>query len=100
MRRSIFADADRVMRENVDVRQPRECAQSNRRAAIIGENGKRGARGAKKSVIRNTVENRAHAVLANAEANVAALWIVARKVLAILDVVQCRSVQVGAATHE
>ncbi len=39
-------------------------------------------------------------MLANAEVNVATFWIVAREIAAVLDVVQRRSVQIGAAAHE
>ena len=51
-------------------------------------------------MIRNPVQDRAHAVLANAEVNVATFRIVPREIAAVLDVVQCRSMQIGAAAHE
>ena len=51
-------------------------------------------------MIGNAVQDRAHAVLADPKANVAAFWVVAREILAVLDVVQCRSVQICAAAHK
>ena len=40
MSRAVFANADGVVRENVDIRQLRQRCQPNRGAAIIGEDGK------------------------------------------------------------
>ena len=100
MGRAVFADADRVVRENVDVRQFRERGEPNRGAAIIGENKKGRAGGAKNAVIRNAVHDRAHAVFANSEMDVAAVRIVAGEILAVLDVIQGRAVKIGAAADE
>ena len=71
MRRPVFANADRVVRENVNVRQLRERRESDRRATIIGENKKCRAGSAKNAVIRNPIHDRAHAMFANAEVNIA-----------------------------
>ncbi len=100
MRRAVFAYADRVMSENVKIRQLRKRAKPNGTTAIIGKHRERGARRTKQSVIRDAVEDRAHTVLPNPEPNVAAAEIVAIKIAAVLDVIHCRSVQIGAAAHE
>src|SRR5215471_20985620 len=100
MRRAVLADADRVVGKNVNVGKPCECAESNSSAAIIGKDQERRTRSAEQPMIRDAVEDRAHAVLANAETDVAASEIVAIEITTILDVVHCRSVEIGAATHE
>ena len=51
MRRAVFAHPDRVVGENVNVRQSRERGEPDRSAAIIGEDEKRRARSAEKAVI-------------------------------------------------
>ena len=88
------------MRENVNVGQARQCAEPNGGATIISEDHERRAGGAEKSVIGNAVHDRAHAVLANPKANVSATGIVTREIPAVFDVVHCRSVEIGAPTHE
>ena len=100
MGRAVFANTDRVVGKNVNIGKLSQRAEPNRRAAIVGEDHKRGARCAKKSVIRDAVEDRTHPVLANAKVDIAALGIVAGKILTVLDVVQGRSVEVCAPTHE
>src|SRR6184192_669318 len=72
-------------------------AESDRCPAIIGKDHKRRARGAEKSVIGNTVHDRAHAVFADPETDVATTRGLARKIPAVLDVVQGRSMKIGAA---
>src|SRR6202040_3891310 len=74
--------------------------ESNRRATVIGEDQKRRARRPENSVIGNSVHNRAHAVLANTEADVAAARRFAGEIAAVLDVVQCRSVQIRTAANQ
>ncbi len=100
VRRAIFADADGVVGEDVDVGQLRERGEPDRRAAVIREDEKRGAGGAEDSVVTDAVHDRAHAVLADAEVDVPALAVVAREIFAAFDVVQGRAVQIGAAADE
>ena len=100
MRWTIFTNANGIVRKNVDVRQTGKRGQTNRGAAIISENKKRCARRAEHSMIRNAIQNRTHAVFTDAEANVATFRLVARKILAVFNVVQGRSVEVSAAAHE
>ena len=100
MGRAVFADADRVVSENVDVGKLGQRAEPNGSAAVIGKHREGRTRSAEQPVIRDAIENRAHAVLANAEPDVAAAGIVAIKIAAVLDVIHCRSMQVGAAAHE
>src|SRR6266849_9692705 len=97
---AVFAHANRIVGENVDVRKERERAEANGRAAIIGEDKKRCARRAKDSVIGNAVHDRAHAVLANTKMDVATAGIVPREIAAVLDVIQGRSMQVGTAADK
>src|SRR5947207_663202 len=67
----ILADTDRVVGKDVNVWQLRERSETNRGPAIIREHQKRGTRSAENSVIRNAVHDRAHAVFANSEMNIA-----------------------------
>src|ERR1700724_740101 len=97
MRWAVFAHADRIVPENVNVWQSRKRCQPNGGAAIIGEDKKGGAGSAKNLVIRNAVQDRTHAVFANAKANISALRVVAREIACLFDVVQRRSMQIGAA---
>jgi hypothetical protein len=73
MRRTIFANADRVVREDVDVRQLRERGEPDRRPAVIREDHKRRAGRAEDAVIADTIQNGAHPVLTDAEADVPAV---------------------------
>src|SRR5438093_7050090 len=100
MGRAVFTNSDGVVRKYVDVWQTRKCAESNRSAAIVSKNHKRRAGRAKHSMIRNAVQDRAHAVLANSEANIATTWTIAGEIATILDVIQGRSMQIGAAADE
>ena len=97
---AVFANSDRVMGKDVNIGKLRQGAQPNGGAAIIGEDHKRCARCAEQSVIRDAIQNRAHPMFANAEPKVAAAGIVAREIATVLNVVHCRSVQIGAAAHE
>ena len=92
MSRSIFAHADGVVGENVNVRQLRKRGEPDRSSAIIGKDHESGARGAENSMVGNSIHDRAHPVFADAEMNVAALWRFAGEIAAVLDVIQCRSV--------
>ena len=100
MRRAVLADADRVVGKNVNVGKLRECAEPNSSAAIIGEHQEGCARSAEQPMIRNAVKNGAHAVLANAETEVASAEIIAIEIAAVLDVIHCRTVQIGTAADQ
>ena len=100
MGRTVFADANRIVSENVYVRQLRERRETDRGPAVIGENQKRRSRRAENSVIGNAVHDRAHGVFANSEMNVATCRRFPGKIVPILDVVQGRPMKIGAAADE
>src|ERR1043166_97657 len=100
MRGAVLADADRVVGKNVKIGKLRECAEPNSSAAIIGKHHERSARCTEQPVIRNAVEDGAHAVLAYPKTNIAPCEIVAIKIATVLDVIHCRSVQIGAAADQ
>src|SRR6266516_8008334 len=97
---AVLTDADRVVRKNVNVGKLRQCAKPNGSTAIVGKHHECCARCAKKSVIRDAVEDRAHPMFANAEADVAAAKSVPREVAAILDIIHFRAVEISAAAHQ
>src|ERR1700745_1244010 len=97
---TVFTDTDRVVSENVSIGKLRQRGEPNGRAAIIGKDSKGRAGCAEQSVIRDAVENRTHPVFANAEADVATARVIAIEIAAVLDVIHCRSVQIGAAAHQ
>ena len=104
VRRSVFADADAVVREDVDDRQVAERGEADRGAAVVGEDQERGAARAEDAVRRDAVQDRAHAVLADAEADVAPGAVSGLEVvvagLEVADVVERRAVEIGAAADE
>ena len=104
MRRSVFTDGDAVVREDVDRREVAERREAERRAAVIGEHEERRAAGAEDAVRGDAVHDRAHAVLADAEADVAPRAMTRLEIvvagLQIADVVQGRAVQIRAATDQ
>ena len=51
-------------------------------------------------MIRDAVQDRAHAVFTNPEADVSPTGIIPVKIAAVLDVIHRRSVQIGAAAHQ
>src|SRR5262245_62361047 len=97
MRRPVFAHADRLVGKNINVRKLRQSAEPNGSTAIVGKHHERSARCTEQPVIRDSVEDGAHAVLAYPETNVAPAEIVAIKIAPVLDVIHCRSVQISAA---
>src|SRR4029077_4782731 len=97
---AIFADADRVVSKNVNVWKLRECTEPNSSAAIVGKYHERRARRAEQPMIRDAIQDCAHPMLANAEADVAAAGSVSCEIAAVLNVVHCRSVQIGAAADQ
>ena len=100
MRRTIFTDADRVVSKNINIGKLRQRCQPDGSTAIIREDEKGCARCAEQSVIGDPVEDRTHPMFANAEPNVAPGGRIAPEVAAVLDVVHCRSVQIGAAADQ
>ena len=88
------------MRENVNVRQSRERREPNRGTTIIGEDKKGRTGCAENPVVAHAVHDRTHAVLPDSEMNVAAFRLVTRKIASVLDVVQSRAVEIGAAADQ
>src|SRR5437879_5605702 len=100
MGRAVLADADRVASKNVNVWKLRQRCEPNGSAAIVGEHQEGRARSAEQSMIRDTIENRAHPMFANTEPNVATGGSVPREIAAVLDVIHGRSIEIGAAAHQ
>ena len=71
MRRPVFADADRVVREDVDDRNLHDGRQADRHPAIVAEDQEAGAEGPDLDEC-HAIDDRPHRVLANAEMEVAA----------------------------
>src|SRR4029453_6888423 len=69
MRWSIFADADRIVREDVDHRDFHEGAQADGRAAVVAENEEPRSEGSKLRQ-REAIEDGAHGVLTNAKVEI------------------------------
>ena len=72
MRRPVFAETDRIMREDIDRPQTHQRAKADRRARIIGEDEEGAAIGNEAAMQRDAVERRRHAEFADAEMNIAA----------------------------
>ena len=73
MRRSVFADADRIMTEQEDDLDAHECCKPDRRAAIVTE-GEIGAAIRQEAALQSdSVHCRRHSMLANPIGDVAAL---------------------------
>ena len=69
--RAVLPDADRVVRVDVDHRQPGERGEPHRRPGIVGEDEEGRDRGPEEAVVGDPVRDRGHPVLADAEADVA-----------------------------
>ena len=65
--RPVLAEADRVVRPHVGDRQPHQRGQPHRGAHVVGEGEEGGAEDAGAAVDGDAVQDRAHAVLADAE---------------------------------
>src|ERR1700726_3084334 len=100
MGRSVFANTNRIVGKNVNVRKLGKRGQTNRCPTVIGEDQKRRTRRPEDSMIRNSIHDRAHAVFPNTEMDVATGWSVTGEIPAILDVIQRRAVEIGAAADE
>src|SRR5437764_120040 len=97
MGRSVFANADGVVCENINVRQPRKRGQANGWPCVIRKDHEGRAGGTEDAVVGYAIHDRAHAVLTNAKTNVTTGRIVTGKILAPVDVVHSRAVEVGTA---
>ena len=73
--RAVLAEADRVVRPDVGDRQLHQRGQPHRRAHVVAEDQERAAVRAGAAVQRDAVEDRAHAVLADAEVQRAAVLV-------------------------
>ena len=71
VRRAVLADADRIVREDIDHRDLHDRSQPDRHPAIVAEDQESGAEGADLDQ-RHPVQDGAHRVLADAEVDVAA----------------------------
>src|SRR6266545_3156179 len=72
MRRSVFAQADRVVREHVDGREMRQRRQPNGWPHVVGEDQERSAERYEAAMEGDAVQHGAHRVLADAVMEVAA----------------------------
>ena len=70
MRRSVFAQADRIVREDVNYRHLHEGCQANRRAHVVAEIEERAAEGPQLRD-RHAIQRGTHGMFANAEMNIA-----------------------------
>src|SRR6266851_2130590 len=100
MGRAIFAEADRVMRKDVDDVQAHQRGEPNRRPTIVCEDHEARAERNQTAVQRDAVEDRAHPVLADAEMEIAADVIVALEIAAVLQVGEGRLVEVRGAAEQ
>ena len=75
MRRAVFADADRIVREDEDRWNLHDRGQPDRRPAVVGEDKERRAE-RPQAAEHHAVDGGDHAVLADAEVHVAAAGIV------------------------
>ena len=101
MSRTILANADRIVRKDIDHRQFGEASETNRRPTIVGKDQKSGTGRLENAMVGNPVHNGTHPVLANPESDIATGPVLGIEVFVALNVVQSRSVQIGAAAdHE
>ena len=71
MRRPVFAETNRVMRQHIDDTLAHQRRQTHAAARIVGEDHERAAVGDEPAVQRQAVHRRRHAVFANAVVHVA-----------------------------
>ena len=72
VRRAVLAQADRIMGQHVDHPLAHDRAKPDRRPHVVGEDEERARVGDQAAVQRHPVSRSRHAVLANAEMDVAA----------------------------
>ena len=100
MGRSVFPHSDRVVSENVNVRQLRQRGESDGRSCVIRKNEKSCAGRAKDPVIRDAVHDCAHAMLPNPETDVPAGGVVAGEITSAFDVIHGRPVEIGTSADQ
>ena len=100
MRRSVLAEADRVVRHDVDRRDAGQRRDADRRPRIIGEDQEGRAGRAEAAMERKPVHGRRHAVLADAVMDVAPAILARRDDGQVLGLGVVRRRQVGRAEHE
>src|SRR5262249_35380681 len=74
MRRAIFADADRIMRPNMENRQIHQRCQPDRATRIIRKNQEAGCK-CPQTAKRHPVDGGAHGMLANAEMEISSAMV-------------------------
>ena len=93
--RAVFADADGVVREDVERLELGEGRHADRGAEVVGERQERRAGALEDAVVGDAVEDGAHDVLTDAEVEVASGRGRDVEVADVLDVVLGRAVEVG-----
>ena len=73
VRRAVLAEADRIVRHDIDDRNAGQRRDAHRRARIVGEDQEGRAGRDEAAMQRDAVHRRRHAVLADAVVDVAAL---------------------------
>jgi len=97
---AVFADADGVVGEDINDGEVGESGDANGAAAVVGEDEESGAAGAEESIIGEAVEDAAHAVFADAEADIATVAIGGIEVFGGGDVIEGGAIEIGAAADE
>src|SRR5215472_13422907 len=100
MRRAVLAHANRVVSEYEHHLQFHQRRQSNRWPRVVGEAHETRSVWNEASVQRDTVEDRAHAMLSNSEMQIAAVVVTTLEVAAVLDVGEGRLVEIGGAAEQ
>jgi hypothetical protein len=100
VRGAVFAEADRVVCEDVDDLHFGQGRETNRGLHVVGEGQERAAVRDEPAVEAHPRHGRAHRVLADAEVEDAPLIKAVPKVAAVLDVCVVRGAEVGAAADE
>src|ERR1700730_4274039 len=100
---SILANADRVVSKYIDDWQVRQGCQADAGAAIIREHQEGSSAWAKNIMSCDTVQDRAHAVLPDTEADVASASVTKLKIVGIFRVtyiVKRRTVEIRTAANQ
>src|SRR5262245_7972092 len=97
---TVFTDADRVVSKNVSGGKFRNRGEPYRSPAIIGKYCKRCSRCAEQPVIRDAVKDGAHPMFADTGSDLRSARVITIEFAAAVDVVHCRSVQIGTAAHQ
>ena len=100
MRRAVLANADGVVRQNVEHRQLHQRRQADAVLHVVGEDQERAGVGLKSPVHLHAVDDAGHGLLADAEVQVAALGRLGGEVAAALDVGLVGGRKVGRAADE